>query len=366
MTGSLRSVILKLAVFSAVTLSLTALLAAVIGNIQPFTSFYTVKTEFSDATGLLNQDIVKIAGVTVGKVSGSQVVIDERTGRAKALVTLQVRESVTIPRNARAAIRFRNLLGQRMVVISRDAERPQAQALPKNGKGVIPLSRTSPAFDLGIVFNNLRPVLRTLDPNDVNAVSRAIVRIFAGREERVQQLVSDLADVAGSLGDRGPVVTELVTHLSAVASRVADRDEELRSILDSLETVVATLGDRSGEFARAVDNLGVASEGTAEILANNRPALDRTIGQLQEILAMLADHKSDLDQGLRNLPGTTYALNRSTTYGEWANLSVVCINEICGPGFGSTDATSETTVRGWARPDLLDMLLTGVERRDDS
>ena len=366
MTGSLRSVILKLAVFSVVTLSLTALLAAVIGNIQPFTSFYTVKTEFSDATGLLNQDIVKIAGVTVGKVSGSEVVIDQRSGRAKALVTLQVRESITIPRNARAAIRFRNLLGQRMVVIARDADRPRAPALPKNGKAVIPLSRTSPAFDLGIVFNNLRPVLRTLDPNDVNAVSRAITRIFSGREERVQQLVSDLADVAGSLGDRGPVVTELVTHLSAVASTVADRDEELRSILDSLETVVATLGDRSGEFARAVDNLGVASEGTAEVIANNRPGLDVAIGQLQEILAMLASHKADLDQALRNLPGTTYALNRATTYGEWANLSVVCINDICAPGFGSSDETTANASNGWARPDLVDLLLQGIERKDAS
>lgn len=362
MTGSLRSVILKLAIFSIVTLSLTALLAAVIGNIQPFTSFYTVKAEFSDATGLLNQDIVKIAGVTVGKVSGSEVVIEEKTGRAKALVTLSVRESVNVPNNARAAIRFRNLLGQRMVVISRDAERPVAQPLPKNGKALIPLSRTSPAFDLGIVFNNLRPVLRTLDPNDVNAVSRAIIRIFSGRESRVQQLVSDLADVAGSLGDRGPVITDLVTSLSEVAATVAERDTELRSILGSLETVVATLGDRSDEFARAVDNLGVASEGTAKVLADNRPGLDTSIAQLQEILAMLADHKTQLDQALRTLPDTAQALNRATTYGEWANLSVVCIQGICAPGFESPDAME----RASARSDLVGLLLAGLESTKDA
>ena len=359
MTGSLRSVILKLGLFTVITLSLTGLLAAVIGNIQPFTSFYDVRAEFSDATGLLNQDVVKVAGVTVGKVSGSEVFIDERTGRAKALVTMQVRESVTIPRNARAAIRFRNLLGQRMVVITRDVGRPRAPAFPKNGKALIPLSRTSPAFDLGIVFNNLRPVLRTLDPKDVNTVSRAIVQIFAGREGRIQQLVADLADVAGSLGDRGPIVTDLVTHLSKVASTIADRDAELRSILGSLETVVATLGDRSEEFARAVDNLGVASEGTAEVIANNRPGLDTAIGQLQEILADLASHKNDLDLALRRLPGTAYALNRATTYGEWANLSVVCINEICGPGFGPDGSTATNGSSTSAH--LADLLLLGIE-----
>lgn len=362
MTGSLRSVILKLAVFSAVTLSLTGLLAAVIGNVQPFTNFYDVKAEFSDATGLLNQDLVKIAGVTVGKVSGSEVVVDERTGRANALVTMQVRENIDVPNNARAAIRFRNLLGQRMVVIARDDDRPAAPAFPKNGKARIPLSRTSPAFDLGIVFNNLRPVLQTLNADDVNTVSRAILQIFAGREARVQQLVSDLADVAGSLGHRGPIVTELVTHLSEVASTIAGRDDELRSILGSLETVVATLGDRSDEFARATDNLGVASEGTAQVIANNRPGLDVAIGQLQELLAMLADHRNDLDLALQRLPNTAQAINRATTYGEWVNLSVVCINGLCGPGFEASseeDAPSTSPVPA----DLTDVLMLGMEQR---
>jgi phospholipid/cholesterol/gamma-HCH transport system substrate-binding protein len=359
-TGSLRSVILKLVVFSTVTLSLTGLLAAVIGNFQPFANFYIVKAEFSDATGLLNTDAVKIAGVTVGKVSGSEVVVDERTGRAKALVTMKVREDVDVPNNARAGIRFRNLLGQRMVVITRDDDRPEAPSFPKNGKARIPLSRTSPAFDLGIVFNNLRPVLQTLNADDVNTVSRAILQIFAGREARVQQLVSDLADVAGSLGNRGPIVTELVTHLSEVASTIAGRDDELRSILGSLETVVATLGDRSEEFARATDNLGVASEGTAQVIANNRPGLDVAIAQLQELLAMLADHRNDLDLALRRLPETAYALNRATTYGEWVNLSVVCINGLCGPGF-ETDAEQTSARRSPSPSELSDVLLLGMD-----
>ena len=200
MTGSLRSVILKLAVFTAVTLSLTGLLAAVIGNIQPFTRFYDVKAEFGDVTGLLKTDVVKVAGVTVGKVSGAEVKVDDRTGKASAIVTLAVRTSVDIPRSAHAAIKFRNLLGQRMVVITRDERAPQTPLLPKDGKAVIPLGQTSPAFDLGIVFNNLKPVLQTLSPDDVNTVSRALVQVFGGREQRVQQMVSDLADITEALG----------------------------------------------------------------------------------------------------------------------------------------------------------------------
>jgi phospholipid/cholesterol/gamma-HCH transport system substrate-binding protein len=356
-TGSLRAVIFKLAVFTVVTLALTGLLAAVIGNIQPFTRFYEVEAEFSDATGLLNQDVVKIAGVTIGKVAGSRVVIEDETGRAKALVMLKIRKDIDVPASARAAIRFRNLLGQRMIVISRDDEAAPAPLLAKDGDAVIPLAQTSPAFDLGIVFNNLRPVLATLNPEDVNIVSRALIKVFGGREERVQQMTSDLADLAETLGARGPVVTDLVANLAATAKTVAERDDELRSIIDSLDAIVATLADKGPALARAADNLGVASQGTAEILANNRPELDETIAQLAEILDIVAQHKADLDAAVGTLPKTVHALNRATTYGTWVNLSAVCLNDICGSGFSSSGTSSAQQQAA-----LADLLMGGGPR----
>lgn len=340
MTGSLRSVIFKLVLFTAITLSLTGLLAAVIGNVQPFTSFYDVLVEFSDVTGLLKTDVVKVAGVTVGKVSGAEVKVDQRTGKARAVVTMAVRSFVDIPRSAHAAIKFRNLLGQRMIVITRDERESQTSLLPKDGKGVIPLSQTSPAFDLGIVFNNLKPVLSTLSADDVNTLSHALIKVFGGREARLQRMVSDLADVTEALGARGPVVTELVTNLSGVAKTIATHDAQLRSVIDSLDTIVATLGGRGDELARAADNLGVASQGTAEVLANNRPGLDKTISQLRSILDVIDRNRSELDAALRTLPSTVHALSRATTYGTWVNLNIVCLNDICGPGFTSKSAAA--------------------------
>jgi phospholipid/cholesterol/gamma-HCH transport system substrate-binding protein len=350
MSGSLRLTILKLAAFTALTLSLTGLLAAIIGNIQPFTRFYGVTAEFSDVTGLLNTDVVKVAGVTVGKVAGSKVVISPRTGRAKAVVFLKVRNDIAIPRNVRAAIRFRNLLGQRMVVITRDPGEPDAPPMPRNGKAVIPLDRTTPPFDLGIVFNNLKPVLQSLDAQSVNTVSRAIVQIFGGREAELQQMVSNLADVSQALAQRGPVVTDLVTNISHVAATVSSHDADLASVLDSLDAIVGTLGNRSGELARAVDNLGVASAGTAKIIADNRPGLDDTIAKLRVVLDMLARQKSDLDAALKTLPATTDALDRATTYGEWANLNGVCINGVCGAGFSSNSTGSLTNAVAGGMP----------------
>ena len=75
-------------------------------------------------------------------------------------------------------------------------------------------------------------------------------------------------------------------------STVADHDDDLRSIVDSLDPILGVLGDRGDELARAAENLGIASEGTADIIRGNRPDLDKVIGQLAAILEVVADHRS--------------------------------------------------------------------------
>jgi phospholipid/cholesterol/gamma-HCH transport system substrate-binding protein len=327
-TGSLRVVVAKLVFFTLFTLAVTALLAAVIGNIDPFSDYYDVDADFSDATGLLVSDVVRIAGVDVGKVTGATVTSD-----GLARVRMQVNKSITLPRGTRAAIRFRNLVGQRMVVLS---EGPGPD-LPKNGSARIPVTQTEASFDLGIVFNNLRPVLQSLNPEDANIVSRAIVEIFAGREERVQRLVSDLADLSQTLGDRGPVVTKLVDDLDVVLGNLAQRDTELRSILDSFDDLLVSLANRAPELGQAVTDVGSVSNDVADLLQGNRPALDAAIAQLADILRLVAQHRDDLDRTLQALPDTTHGLNRATTYGEWANLFAVCLQGLgeCGPSSSS-------------------------------
>ena len=103
--------VIKLVVFFAVCAVFTAYLAFTIGNIHPFQHTYKLTATFDDATGLLPSDNVKVAGVVVGKVDG--VHIDQ--GRAK--VTLSVRDSVKLATDSSAAIRWRNLLGQRYLYL---------------------------------------------------------------------------------------------------------------------------------------------------------------------------------------------------------------------------------------------------------
>src|SRR5438105_11728744 len=103
--------IIKLVVFFAVCALFTGYLAFTIGNIHLFQHTYGLTATFDDATGLLKDDNVKVAGVVVGKVSSVQI------DQGKAKVGFTVKDSVKLPTDSSAAIRWRNLIGQRYVYL---------------------------------------------------------------------------------------------------------------------------------------------------------------------------------------------------------------------------------------------------------
>src|SRR5436190_8914731 len=131
--------IIKLVAFFALCAVFTAYLAFTIGNIHLFEHTYALNATFDDATGLLKDDNVKVAGVVVGKVTS--VKIDQ----GKANVSFSVKDSVKVPTDSEAAIRWRNLIGQRYVYV-----------YPGTGSTVLRggdrVTRTRSVVDVGELF----------------------------------------------------------------------------------------------------------------------------------------------------------------------------------------------------------------------
>lgn len=143
----MKGISVKLAIFTLFTVVITFGLASIIGNISFFSETYEVKAVFNDATGVLRGDLVKIAGVNVGKVTSFEVEDGEAT------VAMVINSKYTLPENVRVVIKYRNLLGQRVI----NLERPDLPATASLEDGdTIPVTQTTPALDLSVVFNNLR------------------------------------------------------------------------------------------------------------------------------------------------------------------------------------------------------------------
>jgi phospholipid/cholesterol/gamma-HCH transport system substrate-binding protein len=92
----------RLLTFVLVTTLATALLAITIGNIT-FGASNTYKAVFSDATGVVKGDDIRIAGVKVGSVNSVEIV-----NRTQAVVEFTVQEESKVTESTYATIRYRN------------------------------------------------------------------------------------------------------------------------------------------------------------------------------------------------------------------------------------------------------------------
>lgn len=328
--------LVKLTVFAVVTILATGLLAMTIGNIS-FAPTRSYHAEFTDATGLLPGDDVRIAGVRVGHVTGVHI-----SHRAYATVSFAVDTTYHLSRSTDAAIRYRNLVGQRYVALT-DAAGSGGQ-LPAGS--TIGLAHTSPALDLTLLFNGFKPLFTALTPADVNKLSMEIIRTLQGEGGTVDSLLASTASLTNTLADRDAVIGRVVDNLNAVLATVSNRSTELSSLIAQLQRLVTGLAADRGTVAEAIGNIGDLTDSTAGLLADVRPSLATDIHHLGRVADTLgstrnAKGQNVLDEYLHRIPDKLNAILRTATYGSWFNF-YLCDFEV--ESGGSVIAHSHTTV----------------------
>jgi len=288
----------------------TTWLGITIGNIQ-FRDTYTLSATFDDVTGLLENDNVKVAGVVVGKVTG----IDVDDGRARVRFTVD--DGVEVPKDSQAAIRWRNLLGQRYLYLypGDDGE------VLEDGDTV---AETRSVVDLGELFNRLGPIVAAIDPQQVNTFLDSFTAALDGNEQRLGQIVDDLGTLTSGLATRDEQIGALVEDLDVVAGTIAERDRQIRQVLDDLVTLATTFSANADVVDTAVTDLGRFSGSLSTLLANNRAQIDGSLASLVSILDTVESKLGTLDGALADLDDASRSIYRSGSYGEWLNQTILC------------------------------------------
>lgn len=311
----IRWVAVRLTLFTLVTIVVTTWLAMVIGNFSLLGAPYGIAAEFTDATGVLKGDAVKAAGVTIGRVKGIEV------SGGLAVVTMAIDEDIELPANVGATIRFRNLLGQRMIALE-TVDDPGAGGMLGEGD-VIPVTRTRPAFDLTELFNGLRPLLASTNPADINIVSEALVEALRGREAEFAGFLDNVADLADTVASRDDELGELLRGVNVVTSDLSGRDRQLRTTLASLNEFLGDVSASRNDLAIALETLDEAATRFSRIVERNDSRLEGELSDLAIIFDAVNDKRRALKGALRALPEFVIATERATTYGQWTQGHIV-------------------------------------------
>lgn len=302
--------LVKLVIFMVITAIATGMLALVIGNIS-FAPSREYKAEFVDVTGVVKGDDIRIAGVKVGTVKDVEI-----TDRTRATVTFSVSEDATVTSNTHASIRYRNLVGQRYVNLSRKGD----GGTPLTEGTTIPVSRTSPALDLTVLFNGFKPLFQALSPQDVNQLSQQIIDVFQGEGGTLEGLLGHTASVTTTLANRDQVIGELIENLNQVLVTVGDRDKQLSSLILNLKSLVSGLAKDKDAILGSLDNISSLAVETADLVDGVKTPLVKDIKQLRRFAGNISKNRAELDRALQVLPIKLNKIGRTATYGSWFNF----------------------------------------------
>jgi phospholipid/cholesterol/gamma-HCH transport system substrate-binding protein len=296
-----------------VTVLATGLLAATIGNLR-FGGTTSYQALFTDATGLLKGDDVRIAGVRVGEVDG--VAVARKGDRSVARVTFNVDSDRPVAVSTRAQIRYRNLVGQRYVALSEGAG--SGRALTEHG--TIPLRQTQPALDLTVLFNGFKPLFAALNPQDVNAFAMEIIKTLQGEAGDVNSLLGHTASLTSTLADRDAVIGRTIDNLNAVLGTVDERGKQLSTLISELQRFVSGLASDRQAIGASLTNIANLADATAGLVKEGRPAIRADVKELGAVAGNLDDNKKVVAGVLQRLPNKLDTITRTATYGSWFNF----------------------------------------------
>ena len=305
----------KLLIFTIVSILVTGLLAAIMGNIG-FGAGKTYKAIFSNASMLQKGDDVRVAGVNVGEVKKV-----EHYDRTEALVTFRVKADVPLTTASHAEIRFLNLVGDRYLALEQGAD---TGAEPLESGDTLPISQTSPALDLTTLFNGFQPLFQALNPAQVNDLSMNLVQVLQGEGGTVQGLLQKTASLTNTLADRDQLIGEVVDNLGQTLQTVDSRHQQLSDLIVELKGWMTDLARDRKTIGSSLGNLSDLTAVVADLLKQGRPLVKSDVAALRKLAALLNEkqNSAQLTELFDRLPESMTDQTRTGTYGSWYNYYV--------------------------------------------
>lgn len=260
---------------------------------QKFANFDEVGLE-TDTIGLQlpARADVKIRGVIIGQV------LEAESGPTGALLTLGIDpdEIDSVPENVTASILPKTLFGEKYVelVIPDDA----ATTALREGDTI---TQTQLPIEVEKVLNDIYPLLRAVQPEELSYTLNAIATALEGRGEAIGENIETLDSYLRRLNPQVPALVEDIRLLSKVSGTYADVAPQIAATLRNTITTGNTLltrEDKVQALLRDISSFSNTAEGFLEKNGNNIVRLGKLSAPQTKLLKRYAPEFPCLLEGL--------------------------------------------------------------------
>jgi phospholipid/cholesterol/gamma-HCH transport system substrate-binding protein len=297
----------RVGLFTVICLVFMFALVTVFGQFR-FDSRISYRAVFTNVSGLKGGNFVRIAGVEIGKISDMALNAD-----GTVTVDFAIDKSLKLTEGTEAAVRYENLIGDRYLSL----EEGPGSVRPLQPGETIPLARTSPALDVDALIGGFRPLFRALDPDQVNALSGELLKVFQGQGGTISSVLAQTSALTTTLAGRDQLIGEVINNLNTVLGTFAARNDQFSDGLDKLSQLTQALADRKGDITTGLAYVNSAAGSVADLLTDARQPIKDTVQQTDRFAGQVEADHAFVDNLVKTLPDAYQILSRQGLYGDY-------------------------------------------------
>jgi phospholipid/cholesterol/gamma-HCH transport system substrate-binding protein len=270
----------------------------------------TYHAAFTEAGGIAVGDPVKIAGVDVGKVTGVDL------ENAHVMVTFTVKGSTRLGDDTAAAVKLQTLLGKKYLAVT-----PAGPGRLSSSRE-IPLSRTTPSYDVVDAFSDLTTTTQQIDTAQLAQSLETLATTFKDSPADVKASLDGLSRLSETIASRDDQLRELLSRASAVSGTVASRNAQVASLIQNGDALLQELDQRRAAIHTLFLNTSRLAQQLTGLVTDNRAQLTPALAQLHGVLTTLQGEEDSLSKGIKVLAPFTRVFANALGNGPWFDACV--------------------------------------------
>jgi phospholipid/cholesterol/gamma-HCH transport system substrate-binding protein len=273
---------------------------------------YSYSAIFSDASGMVPGDDVRVAGVRVGRVDRVKL------ADTAAKVEFRVQRSQQLYQNTIASVTYQSIIGQRYLGLAQGPGDTH-DILPNHGQ--IPIERTNPSLDVSYMLNGFEPLFAELDPEQVDNISNATVLALQGNKTSMLMLITQASQMAETFAGPDEVLSALITNLDQLMTDLAGQSTNMENMIRQSRDTMVTLANHRQPLVDSVGSINATMARLSTIVDNIAPDLEEFIGRQPGLLNYgVNDGRERFAYMAANLPYVLQGLARITQSGTYSDV----------------------------------------------
>jgi len=270
----------------------------------------TYAAAFSEAGGLKPGDEVRIAGVSVGQVTGVGLEGDH------VRVTFKIKGAAQFGTGTGASIRIKTVLGQKYLALE-----PQGPGQLAAGTE-IPLSRTVSAYDVVQAFSDLTTNVQQVDTAQLADALNTISADFQDSPADVKASLQGLSRLSQTISSRDAALRQLLVHADSVSAVLSDRSDQLTKLIDDGNLLLQEIEARREVIHELLVNTSALALQLSGLVADDRATIGPALDRLHAVLDILQRNQDNLDQTVKLLAPFVRVFANNLGSGRWFDTYV--------------------------------------------